>query len=297
VYIRYGYIVEIETEAEAEIGVRLDIHPEQRGDISQPDVMTARARRGGAPVDCSAMETDGHGNIRRRIRAPAGGIQLEGEGVLFHAGFADLRPSGTGAVAPAELPAETLPFLLASPACDTAALTDQAWSLFRHIPAGFERVDAICEYVHQKLRFAEDEPLSRRTASEALQAGAGSIRDFAHAAIAFCRAMEIPARYCAGYLPGSGEKPGRCEGGFCAWFEAYLDGWWTFDPWHGDARIGRILVARGFDAIDAPLIEAPTGARVLRLHCYADPIAGPRYPATAQDRDEHWQARSARTGT
>ena len=297
-HIRYGYLIEIETAAAAEIAVRLDVHPDQRGDITQPDAMAAEALAGGGAVDASRIDKDRHGNLVRRVAAPEGGLRLRGVGVLFHSGFPDPAPPEGRAIPPADLPADVLPFLLSSRCCPTAELTDQPWSLFRHVPEGWSRVQAVCEYLHRKLRAAEANLHPPRTASEVLAAGAGSITDFAHAAIAFCRSLDIPARYCAGYLAGSGNAVDRCEGGFCAWFEAYLDGgWWAFDAWHTEAPLGRILVARGLDAADAPTLAAPTGCRIGRLDLLAEVVEGARYPATAQDRREHWQAMGARTGS
>lgn len=294
-HIRYGYQIEVECEPGADLAFILDVHPDQRGDITQPDETTCETPDG-APVDASSVEKDRHGNLRRLARAPGGALRLGGEGVLFHNGFADEERPHAEATPPAALPPEVLPFLLASRCCPDDALVAQAWPLFRHAPDGWSRVQAICEYVHQKLRFAPDDPSSFRPASDVLAAGAGAIQDFAHVAIAFCRAIEIPARFCSGYVPSGGDRPGRCEGSFCAWFEAYLDGgWWTFDPWHAGPRIGRILVARGFDAADAPA-AAGAGLRVMRLSCFAEPVEGARYPATARDRVEHWTSHNHRAG-
>ena len=292
--IRYGYRVEIEADEAAEVVVRLDVHPDQRADITAPDEMQAGTGTGEA-VDCSRVAKDGRGNLTRSIRMPPGMLWLAAEGVIFHSGFADTpeRRPAPGASEPP--PAEALPFLLASRCCPTAELADQAWSLFKHLKTDFDRVEAICEYVNRKLRLADDDPLDVRTAAEVLAAGAGSIRDFAHTAITFCRCVDIPARYCFGYLPGGADGRGRCEGGFCAWFEAYLDGGWrTFDAWHTDRRIGRVLIGRGLDAAEAPIVAAPPACRVTRLECFAEDVGGARYPATSQDRRDHWRALGTR---
>jgi transglutaminase-like putative cysteine protease len=78
-------------------------------------------------------------------------------------------------------------------------------------------------------------------------------RDYAHLAIALCRCMNIPARYCTGYLSDIGIPPPHGPMDFAAWFEAYLGGrWYTFDPRNNVPR-GRVLIARGRDAADVPI--------------------------------------------
>jgi len=82
----------------------------------------------------------------------------------------------------------------------------------------------------------------------------GVCRDFAHLAVALCRCMNIPARYCTGYLPDIGVAPNDAPMDFAAWFEAYLGGaWHTFDPRNNVPRIGRVLIARGRDAADVAI--------------------------------------------
>jgi hypothetical protein len=79
----------------------------------------------------------------------------------------------------------------------------------------------------------------------------GVRRDYAHLAITFCRCMNIPARYCTGYLGDIGMPPPYGPMDFAGWFEAYLDGnWYTFDARNNMPRIGRVLIARGRDAAD-----------------------------------------------
>ncbi len=295
--IRFGYRVEFEALEEVDLLVRLDVHPDQRGDITAPDEMQGGTGTGAA-VDCSRVAKDGRGNLTRSIRMPAGRLWLAAEGDIFHSGFADMPERQQASRAPEPRPADALAFLLASRCCPTAGLTDQAWPLFKHFDTDLDRVEAICDYVHRKLRFAEDDPLAIRTAAEVLAAGAGSMRDFAHAAIAFCRCLDIPARYCFGYLPSDAGGRGLCEGSFCAWFEAYLDGgWWTFDAWHTDRRIGRVLVGRGLDAADVPIVAAPPACRVTRFECFAETVGGARYPATSEDRRDHWRALGAHSAS
>jgi transglutaminase-like putative cysteine protease len=153
-----------------------------------------------------------------------------------------------------ELPDDSLVFLLSSRYCETDQLSDLAWSLFGKTAPGWPRVQAICDYVHDHLCFGYEHARSTRTALQAHHERLGVCRDFAHLAITFCRCMNIPARYCTGYLGDIGVPPDPAPMDFSAWFEAYLgDAWYTFDARHNTRRIGRILMARGRDAADVAI--------------------------------------------
>ena len=295
-HIRYGYSIDIEQSDDIAIETILDIHLSQRGDITQPETVVATALSGGQQVDATFVEKDHNGNLVRRFLAPAGGLRIETEGVVFHSGFAESgRPSG-GLPAAASLPPEVLPFLLPSRCCPEGEVSDRAWSLFRHVGEGWDQVLAICDYVNRKLH-PFSSPTASQTAGQALDAGAGSMDDFAHLAIAFCRSLGIPARYCRGYLLGPEGGANLCEHSFCAWFEVYLDGdWWTADARHLDARIGRILVAQAADAAAAPVALGGKDLQVTRLDCFAEPVEGARFPATSRERHAHWQMLNDRTG-
>ena len=79
-------------------------------------------------------------------------------------------------------------------------------------------------------------------------------RDFAHLGIAFCRALNIPSRYCTGYLSDTGSAAPPSTMDFSGWFEVFLSGRWiTVDPRNLVPRIGRILIARGRDAADVAI--------------------------------------------
>lgn len=153
-----------------------------------------------------------------------------------------------------DLPAETLVYLLGSRYCETDRLSDAAWKLFEKTKPGWQRVQAICDFVHHHITFGYEHARSTMTAFEVFTEGKGVCRDFAHLAIAFCRCMNIPARYCTGYLGDIGVPPPYGPMDFAAWFEAYLDGrWYTFDPRNNVPRIGRVLIAEGRDASDVPI--------------------------------------------
>ena len=153
-----------------------------------------------------------------------------------------------------KLPEEALVFLLASRFCDSDRMLDLAWKHFGGGATGWARVQAICDFVHEHITFGYEHARVTRTASEAYEERKGVCRDYAHLAIAFCRALNIPARYCTGYLGDIGTAPPFPPGDFAAWFEAYLGGqWYTFDPRNNTPRIGRVLIARGRDAADVAI--------------------------------------------
>src|SRR5262249_12244712 len=149
-----------------------------------------------------------------------------------------------------ELSTECLMYLMGSRYCETDRLTETAWDLFDKAPTGVDRVQTICDFVNQHITFGYPHARCTRTAWEAFNERKGVCRDFAHLAITFCRCMNIPARYCTGYLGDIGVPPaGPMD--FSAWFEAYVDGnWWIFDPRNNARRLGRVLIARGRDATD-----------------------------------------------
>ena len=155
-----------------------------------------------------------------------------------------------------ELPSEVLLYLIGSRYCDTQKLSDLAWSLFAGVPGGWQRVQAICDYVHGHIEFGYHHARCDRTASEGHAERRGVCRDFAHLAVTLCRCMNIPARYCTGYLGDIGIPPPHAPGDFAGWFEAYLGGrWYTFDPRNNTPRIGRVLIAQGRDAADVPITQ------------------------------------------
>lgn len=285
-HIRYGYSIDIRCERPTPLVTLLDVHPAQRGDITQPDDMEAAALEDGSPVDASEIRQDRFGNLSRRILAPAGGVTLRASGVLFHTGFDD-QPAPR-AVPPAlhHLPEGVIPFLCATRYCETDRLSPLACDMFGHIPPGWEQVEAICAFVRSRLR--HDPSLARpsRTAREAMEERTGVARDFAHLAIALCRGVGVPARYCAGYFD---EQESHEAGEFDAWFEVFLGHrWHAFDARGEGSMIGRILVAIGRDALDVSPVTSFGAHRITRFEVSRRNVQGPRFPATPQDRQEHW---------
>jgi transglutaminase-like putative cysteine protease len=197
---------------------------------------------------------DKFGNWCSRIIAPAGEIRLSANAIVRDMGKTDPMDCGAVQHEVGDLPEDTLVFLLGSRYCETDLLSQAAWDLFSRTPPGWNRVRSICDYVHNHIAFNYQAARSTRTAWEAFNERTGVCRDYAHLAITFCRCMNIPARYCTGYLGDIGMPPPYDVMDFAAWIEVYLGGrWHTFDPRNNVPRIGRVLIARGRDATDVAI--------------------------------------------
>jgi transglutaminase-like putative cysteine protease len=197
---------------------------------------------------------DSFGNWCSRIIAPSGRLRITADAMVNDSGMPDPVVPQARQVPVQNLPEDTLLFLLGSRYCETDRLSETAWTLFDHAPPGWGRVQAICDYVNQHITFGYEHARMTRTALEAFNERIGVCRDFTHLAVAFCRCMNIPARYCTGYLGDIGMPPPYGTMDFAAWFEVFLDGeWHTFDARNNMPRIGRVLIARGRDAADVAL--------------------------------------------
>jgi transglutaminase-like putative cysteine protease len=247
-HIRIGYELVYDCPQPTPMLLMLNIHPSRQPDLVVPDQMVTE------PTVAVRAYQDGFGNRCTRILAPTGQIRLSADAVVNDTGEPDAVAPEAAQHPVEELPDDLLVFLLASRYCETDHLSDTAWALFGHTVPGWPRVEAICGYVHQQLCFGYEHARSTRTALEAHRERLGVCRDFAHLAIAFCRCMNIPARYCTGYLGDIGVPPDPAPMDFSAWFEVYLGGaWYTFDARHNSRRIGRVLMARGRDAADVAI--------------------------------------------
>jgi transglutaminase-like putative cysteine protease len=205
------------------------------------------------PVPRTAYR-DSFGNWCTRIVAPQGRMRISADAIVNDTGAPDVLSPQARQLAVQDLPEEPLLFLLGSRYCETDRLSPIAWQLFEHAPTGWGRVQAICDYVHHHIVFGYENARMTRTALEAFNERVGVCRDYAHLAVAFCRCMNIPARYCTGYLGDIGTPPPHGTMDFAAWFEVFLDGsWHTFDARNNTPRIGRVLIARGRDAADVAL--------------------------------------------
>lgn len=248
--IRVGCRLEFTTAQPTPLIAMLNVHQSRNRDIVLADVLIPSPR-----VETRGYR-DGFGNGCTRMIAPAGTFVLSTDGIFRDDGVADPVAPHARQMDVSDLPSDTLVYLLGSRYCDTDLLSETAWRLFGAGPADWSRVQDICDHVGRSLRFAYDQASSTRSASQALAHGQGVCRDFAHLAIAYCRCMNIPARYCTGYLSDIGEPEPYPPGDFAAWMEVYLDSrWWVFDPRNNTPRKGRVLVARGRDATDVPLTQ------------------------------------------
>jgi transglutaminase-like putative cysteine protease len=224
------------------------VHYSRASDILIPDHLKTEPS-----VPITAYR-DGFGNWCNRIVAPQGRMRISACGVVKDSGLHDVVVPSAMQHPVEDLPEETLVFLLGSRYCETDLLSQVAWNLFGNSAPGWARVQAICDYVHSHIVFNYQNSSPTRTAWQAFNEGTGVCRDYTHLAIAFCRCMNIPARYCTGYLGDMGMPPPYGVGDFAAWFDVYLGGrWHTFDPRNNVPRIGRVLIARGRDASDVAI--------------------------------------------
>ena len=246
--IRVGFEMVYDCPQPTPMVVNLNVHFTRVSDLVGHDNLVVDP-----PVPMSAYR-DSFGNWCTRLVAPPGRTRLSANALVNDSGLPDPVVSNAQQLAVQDLPEETLLFLLGSRYCETDRLSQLAWSLFGNAPTGWGRVQAICDFVHNHIVFGYEHARMTRTAFEAYYDKTGVCRDYAHLAVAFCRCMNIPARYCTGYLGDIGMPPPYGPMDFAAWFEAFLDGhWYTFDPRNNVSRIGRVLIARGRDAADVAL--------------------------------------------
>ena len=249
-FIRIGFEIVIDSKADTVLILALSPHSSFGGRIIGSTVVQAD------PAPPIETFLDGFGNRLTRLRAPAGRLTLWSDCIVEDDGQPDMFDWTAQQHDVGDLPPETLQFLTASRYCDSDALAPEALKLFGDTPPGWARVQAICNHVHNHVTFGYGFGRSTKTAGDAQREKTGVCRDFAHLAIALCRAMNIPARYCSGYLGDVG-VPYSGPGDFCAWFEAYRGGrWHTFDARYNTPRIGRVLMVRGRDAADGAMITS-----------------------------------------
>jgi transglutaminase-like putative cysteine protease len=226
----------------------LNVHYSRASDLVRPDYVMVSPN---VPI---GAYRDMFGNWCSRILAPPGRVRITADAVVRDSGLPE-RPFVEAEQIPVQsLPEEAMTFLLGSRYCETELLLETAWSLFATAPTGWGRVQAICDFVHRSVKFGYEHARVTKTAWEVYTERTGVCRDFAHLAVTLCRCMNIPARYCTGYLGDIGVPPPHAPMDFAAWFEAYLGGqWYTFDARNNAPRIGRILIARGRDAADVAI--------------------------------------------
>jgi transglutaminase-like putative cysteine protease len=246
--IRAGYEIIYDSPQPAPKVFMLNVHPSRVPDLVTPDAMKFE------PPAPSSQYVDGFGNTCTRVIAPAGRFRVFTDFVVADSGLPDPVVPDARQHDIGELPDDLLVYLLGSRYCDTDLMADTAWSLFKDTRPGWTRVQAICDFVHRHIQFGYEFASATKTALQVFNERKGVCRDFAHLAITLCRCMNIPARYCTGYLGDIGRPPDPAPMDFAGWFEAYLGGaWHTFDARNNVPRIGRVLIARGRDAADVAI--------------------------------------------
>ena len=247
--IRVGYDMAFHFLQPTAMVLMLSLHPSRALTIRHPERLEVQP-------DVAVSEfIDTFGNRCSRVFVPAGRVMLHNEAIVEDTGQPDPQVWDAPQHNVQDVADDVLRFLLASRYCEVdSALKDLAWTLSGRMLSGWLRVQAICAFVHQHIRFDYMAARANRTALETLRERVGVCRDFVHLAITLCRCMNIPARYCTGYLGDIGVPPAPCPMDFSAWFEAFVGGqWYAFDPRHDVPRIGRVLMARGRDAADTAL--------------------------------------------
>ncbi|MDB5895370.1 MAG: transglutaminase [Rhodoferax sp.] len=268
--IQIGYDIELSVTAPTALIYMLQVHPSRAADLVAPENITI------SPPLMTDFYQDGFENHCARVHVPYGtnSVRIQNQATIRDSGLPDAQDFGAFQYAPSDLPVSTLQFLLPSRYCDfDGELLAFAWSRFGQTPLGWQRVQAVCDFVHNHIRFDYQLARPTRTALEGYREGVGVCRDYTHLAIALCRCLNIPARYVTGYLGDIGIPPVPYPMDFSAWFEVYLgDRWHTFDARHNTPRIGRVVIARGRDAADVPITMAFGANALLRFNVTTDEV-------------------------
>lgn len=267
--IRIGFDIVFNLQAPVPILLMLHAHPEKAHVLQRPERLIVEPD---VPVE---HFTDWFGNHAARILAPAGPLRLTYDNVAFDNGQPEPKIDGARLHPVQELPAECLQFLLASRYCEVDRMMQMAWDLFGKTPATWERVQAVMDWAHGHVTFGYQYARPTKTAYDVCSEKQGVCRDFQHLAITMLRALNIPARYATGYLGDIGVPPSPAAMDFSAWFEVYLGNrWHTLDARHNKPRIGRILQARGRDAVDVALTTSFGSTRLDKFVVWTDEVRG-----------------------
>ena len=250
--VRAGFNISVDTFMVTPMSLLLNVRPERQPDLASPEVITFD------PPVPSTQYVDPFGNVSTRVVSPGGRFSMSADFQIRDSGLADLVVPEATQILVQDLPHEVMQFLLGSRYCDTDKLSRTAWNQFGGVAEGWNLVQAIVDYAHNRLRFDYQQADDTRSAFEGHGHQVGVCRDFAHLAITLCRCMNIPARYATGYLGDIGVPKDPAPMDFSAWFEVFLKGpegprWYTFDARHNKPRIARIVMAYGRDATDCAL--------------------------------------------
>jgi transglutaminase-like putative cysteine protease len=268
-FIRLGYDIEFAIPMPVAMVAMLSVHPSRVGDLRAPDEM------GIEPAVPLTNYMDVFGNRCTRFVAPQGTLRLSNTTLIEDPGTTDPVSPEAREHPVGELPNDTLIYLLNSRYCEVDRLSNVAAELFGRVAPGWGRVQAICDWVNAKVRFGYQHARPTRTALDVFTDRVGVCRDYQHLAIAFCRALNIPARYATGYLGDIG-VPLVLPMDFSAWFEVYLENqWWVFDARNNMPRIGRVLMATGRDASDVAITTSFGAANLMRFDVIAEEVPDP----------------------
>src|SRR5271167_1453830 len=268
-FIRLGYDIEFAIPIPVAMVAMLSVHPSRAADLRAPDEI------GIEPAVPLTNYMDVFGNRCTRFVAPQGTLRLSNATLIEDLGTTDPVSPDAREHPVGELPNDTLIYLLNSRYCEVDRLLNVAAELFGQVPPGWGRVQAICDWVNAKVMFGYQHARPTRTALDVFTDRVGVCRDYQHLAIAFCRALNIPARYATGYLGDIG-VPCTPPMDFSAWFEVYLDDrWWVFDARNNMPRIGRVLIATGRDAADVAITTSFGAANLTRFAVVTEETSAP----------------------
>jgi transglutaminase-like putative cysteine protease len=225
-------------------------------------------------VEWRHLYFDANANRCERLSLQTGPSRIAYRAEVSLSGFPDEIAADAWEVPPNELPDELIRWVMPSRFCQPDELGNEAWRLFGSVPPGWGRVQAVCDFVHGHLQFQPGSSNPWTTAADVYRSQQGVCRDFAHLAISFCRALNIPTRYVFGYIPDIPTPEPREEMDFAAWFEVWLaDRWFTFDARNNRPRVGRVVVGRGRDAVDVAMLTSLGPLELVGFKVFADQIA------------------------
>ena len=267
--IRLGYDIQFQVPVSVPVVAMLNVHPSRVGDLLEPDVLHIQ------PDVPQEQYTDAFGNLCCRFTAPPGLIRLWNSTLIEDSGEVDPQNPSAREIPVADLPPEALVYLLNSRYCEVDLMCNTAAQMFGSVAPGWQRVQAICDWVHDNVTFGYQFASATKTAIEVYRERVGVCRDFQHLAITLCRCLNIPARYATGYL-GDIRVPVAGEMDFSAWFEVYLeDRWWAFDARNNMPRVGRVLMATGRDATDVAITTSFGNACLVHFKVVTDEVIAP----------------------
>ncbi|WP_434055782.1 MAG: transglutaminase family protein [Roseibium sp.] len=276
--MRLGCRLTFQLPAPTPMILLLNVHYSRASDLEQPDLLVTD------PSVAIEAYRDDFGNWCNRVKAPVGRFVVSTEGLIRDTGLSDPVDEAAEQHPVEQLPGNVLTYLLPSRYCESDVLSDFAWKHFSEVPPGWQRAQAVCDFVHKHVRFGYEHSRATRTAVETLNEGIGVCRDYTHLAIALCRCLNIPARYSTGYVSDIGQQPPYAPMDFAAWMEVYLGGkWWVFDPRNNDTRFGRVLIARGRDAADVPLTHSFGHHELCGFEVWIDKIEEAAEPSRGQN--------------